>query len=209
MSLKPTAVNLWKEMLRFKSSVKSLDGTGFCFYIPPARTEGDPLTEWFSWILDDVPEGIRLVTVDFAEKRKVRLNASAKVRVIKPVLDMPAAISSDMEKGIPASDAVSIENRYALQVKRVMECTTEKNGALLNREIKKLFSLSEQIGSVPVSISTLFFAAQACFYDQCEREVRNLFRQGHHRIGQSDGDRDVAVHTGHARIQILRHLYRR
>jgi tetratricopeptide (TPR) repeat protein len=163
MNLEPTAVNLWKEMLRFRSSVKSLNDTGFCFYIPPARPEGETLTEWFSWILEDVPEGIRLVTVDFADKRKVRLNPSAKVRIIKPVLDMPAAISNDMEKGILASDAVSIEKRYTLQVKKVMECTIKKNRPLLDGEIKKLFSLSEQINTVSVSISTLFFAAQACF----------------------------------------------
>jgi tetratricopeptide (TPR) repeat protein len=172
MTLEPTAVNLWKEMLRFKSSVKSLVDTGFCFYIPPGRPEGEKLTEWFSRVPDSVPEGIRLVTVDFAEKRKVRLSPSAKVRVIKPDLDMPAAISNDMEKGILASDAASVENRYALQIKRVMECTTKKNGSLLDREIKKLFSLSEQINTVSVSISTLFFAAQACFMinakEKCE-----------------------------------------
>jgi hypothetical protein len=148
MTLEPTAVNLWKEMLRFKSSVKILDDTGFCFYIPPSRPEGEKLTEWFSWALEDVPEGIRLVTVDFAEKRKVKLNLSAKVRVIKPALDMPAAISNDMEKGILASDAVSAENQYALQVKRVMEPefdvrTREKNGKLL--DFRYLYSYKSTI----------------------------------------------------------------
>jgi tetratricopeptide (TPR) repeat protein len=172
MSLEPMAVNLWKEMLRFKSSVKRLDNTGFCIYIPPTQPEESKLTDWFSWTLEDVPEGIRLTTVDFAEKRKVKLKPSAKVRIIEPSLDMPAAISNDIDKGILASDAVSVENQYALQIKKVMECTTKKSVSLLDGEIKKLFSFAGQINTVSASISSLFIAAQACFMinakEKCE-----------------------------------------
>jgi tetratricopeptide (TPR) repeat protein len=172
MNLEPTSVNLWKEMLRFKSSVKSLDSACFCVYIPPAQPEGEKLTEWFSLILEDVPAGIRLITVDFAEKRKVKLKPSAEVRIIEPQLDMPAAVNSDMDRGILASDAVSIENQYALQIKKVMECTQKKNVSLLDEEIKKLFSFSGQINTVSASISSLFIAAQACFMinakEKCE-----------------------------------------
>jgi tetratricopeptide (TPR) repeat protein len=163
ISLEPTTVNLWKEMLRFKSSVKSLDNTRFCIYIPPTQPDGGILTEWFSSVLDETPEGIRLTTLDFAEKRKVKLKSSNKVRIIEPVLDMPAAVSNDMDKGILASDAVSPENRYALQIKKVMECTKKKDTSLLDVEIKKLFSISAQVNTVSASISSLFIAAQACF----------------------------------------------
>jgi tetratricopeptide (TPR) repeat protein len=55
---------------------------------------------------------------------------------------------------------------------QVMECTAPKNGPLLDRELKMLFSLSDQINTVSISISTLFFAAQACFIigakEKCE-----------------------------------------
>lgn len=162
--LKPTAANLWKEMLRFKSSVVDMEETHFCVYLPPTLPEGKPLTDWFSAVLDGgVPQGIRLATLDYAEKRKVKLKPSQTVRVLEPELDTAAAVSSDMNRGIVSDNAISPENQYTLQVKKVMESTPKKDASLLDKEIKKLFSLASQINTVSVSISSLLIAAQACY----------------------------------------------
>lgn len=163
-SLEPTAENLWKEMLRFKSSIKELEETRFCIYIPPTRPDSHPLTDWLSDQIDrKIPGKIRIATLDYAEKRKIKLKASEKVCIIEPRLNMTEAINNDMNSGILASDAVSVENRYTLQVKKVMECTVKKDASQLGKEIEKLFSLSTQIDTVSVGISSLFIAAQAYY----------------------------------------------
>jgi len=193
-NLQPEAGNLWKEMLRLKSSIKGLEDTGFCVYIPPALTGGHPLTGWFSDVLDrGIPEGIRLTTIDYAEKRKVRLKPSKKVRIITPDLNMREAVSNEMNRGIIAGDAGSVENQYTLQVKKVMETTTKKNEPLLDAEIKKLLSLSSRIDSVSISISSLLIASQTYFMinnkSKCEKYADKALYEAEKamKAGEPDG----------------------
>ena len=162
--LKPTAENLWKEMLRFKSSIEGFEETGLCVYIPPTMTGSHPMTDWFSEVLDNgIPRGIRLATIDYAEKRKVKLKASEKVCLIHPRLNMQEAINNEMNREIMNGDASSLENQYLLQVKKVMETATKKNESLLDKEIQTLLSLSGGIENRSIAITALLITSQAYY----------------------------------------------
>ena len=172
-SLKPSIENLWKEMLRFKACIDGLEDFRFCVYMAPSRPDGDKLTDWFSQVLDKgVPEGIRLTTVDFAEKRKVKLKASSEVKIIEPELNMLEAIGNDMDKGIVSDNPVSPENRFTLQIKKVMDCTLQKSTPALDKEVKSMLSLAEELNTVSTSITALMIAGQAYFsvnnWEKCE-----------------------------------------
>jgi hypothetical protein len=172
-SLKPTAQNLWKEMLRLKSCIKDLENSHFCIYIPPTRTDGYPLTDWFRFVLDDgVPLGIRLVTIDYAKQRKVKLRSSPKVEVLHPKLNMAEAIKNEMSKGCNTYDEVSVSERFSKQINIVMECTVGKSTSTLKKEVKKLLSLAKETGDVSSWISGLMIASQAFYsvkdYDRSE-----------------------------------------
>jgi len=172
-TLEPTAANLWKEMLRFKSCIEGMEEDRFCLYFPPTLPYGPKLSGWFSSVLDEgVPEGIRLVTIDYADKRKVKLQPSSKVMLLTPELNMPEAIRNDMDKDSDSYDTVSAETLFRKQVRVVMDCTLKKDSRLMDRETGLLLSLSKETGCIPVQITALMIAAQAYFSinntDKCD-----------------------------------------
>lgn len=167
-ALDPTFGNLMQELVRFRSCLDSMDKhTHFCLYFPPGRPDTAPLSNWFTSVLQKgVPNEIRLVTIDFAEKRKVEIsnrNVLPWVMELKPVLDMPAAIDNEMSKGGGSYDTVSIDAQYRNQVRIVMNATTKKDEALLTKEVDKLLLLSRQLKTPSTAAATLLVAAQAYF----------------------------------------------
>ena len=162
--LEPTATNLWKEMLRLKNSIKDLEETKFCIYIPPTRTDGEPLTNWFSEMIDTAPkEELRFVTIDYAKHRKVKLKESQKIKILRPKLNMTEAIKNEMDKGCNTYDEVSVSERFSKQISTVMECTVGSKSSRINKEVKILLSLAKETGVVSSQISGLMIASQA-FY---------------------------------------------
>jgi len=172
-TLTPTAFNLWKEMLRFKGSIEGMDDIRFCIYFPPTMPDGHKLTGWFSAVLNDgVPAGIRLTTIDFADKRKVKLAASSRVKLLMPELNMAEAIRNDMNKDSDSFDTVSVANQFRKQVRTVLDCALKKDSRLMDRETGILLSLSKEMGDPTARITASMIAAQAYYSinnpDTCE-----------------------------------------
>lgn len=156
--------NLWKEMLRFKSCIKGLENTCFCIYLPPSRSEGVMKTELFENILnEDIPYGIRLVTIDYARTRRIRIGSSAKVVVLKPKLNMQSALRNALERSGDSNDLLAPESLFKQQVTTVMDCTLEKNKKKLDKEIHKLQTIAEQMNDSSISISSLLISSQAYY----------------------------------------------
>ena len=77
--LVPNAENLWNELLRLRSTIKNIDDTThFSLYFPIVSYTKEHISQWFEVILDKVPKHIRLVTIDFAEDRKIKIEKNGK-----------------------------------------------------------------------------------------------------------------------------------
>lgn len=180
--LEPTLANLWKEMLRFKSCIDGLEEDCFCIYFPPTPPDGHKLTDWFNSAVDEgVPEGIRMVTIDYAKQRKIKVKPSAKIVTLHPKLNMQEAISNDMDKDSSSHDSVGTESRFRKQIRVVMDCTLKKDHTLLEKEILKLISISNEIDNESTHIAGLLIASQACYstgnHDKCEYYADNAVTQ--------------------------------
>lgn len=167
-SLAPTFSNLMNELVRFRSCVEGMDkSTRFCLYFPPGRPDTAPLTGWFTSVLKSgVPNEIRLVTIDFAEKRKVLITSGQVLPLVmelRPVLDMPAAIDNEMSKGGGSYDTVNTDAQYRNQIRVVMNTTVKKDEPLLIKEVDRLLLLSRQMNTASTATATLLIAAQAFF----------------------------------------------
>ncbi|MDR3058485.1 MAG: hypothetical protein LBU84_10150 [Prevotella sp.] len=163
--LKGTVENLWKEMVRFKSCIKDSDKFHFCAYFQPPRTDGEDLTDWFKGTLkQDIPDGIRLVTIDYAEQRKVNIRASSKVVILKPQLNMIEALNNEIEKGSYISDTVGADGRYRQQVRTVINCSQSANTTQMDKEVGKLLDISKEMTDITTIVGTYMIAAQAYFY---------------------------------------------
>ena len=158
-----TAESLWNELLRFKNCIKGLDASYFCIYIPPTTYDGLETTDWFRSVVDHIPQGIRLVTVDFAKRRKVKLSASQKVRLLKPKLNMADAIRNEMDKECGSYDPTNIDSLYTRQIRTVMDCTAKQDEAVLDKEVGSLLGLSRQLGREDAIVTTPMIAAQAYY----------------------------------------------
>lgn len=164
VSIERNFSNLWKEMLRFKSSIKRLDDINFCIYLPPPRSEGVMKTGLFGDILDEgVPEGVRLVTVDYAQNRRIKIGPSAKVAVLKPKLNMQPALRNALERDGDSNDLLAPESRFKQQVTAVMNCTLEKDKKKMDREVRTLLSIAEEMNDPSISISSLLISSEAYY----------------------------------------------
>lgn len=167
-TLEPTAKNLWNELLRFRQLIKDVsDTTHFCLYFPIVAYNKYHIAEWFDAVIKNVPKGIRLITMDFAQDRKVKLSESGKglpsCVYLHPKLDMASAIKNEMAKDSGNYDTVDIHARFRQQVIKLMDSTTEVTNNSTQREIKKLFGITKEIGTLSSHISGLLVAAQACY----------------------------------------------
>jgi hypothetical protein len=166
-TLAPTFENLCKELLRFKACIKDLHNTHFCLYFPPTRTDLPGMGNWFGKVLKaNVPNGIRMVTIDFSANRKVKIDRNVppmEVVEITPKLNMLAAIENEMDKAGSTYNTVGIDAQFRKQIRVVMNETTKKKSPLMDKEVNTLLSLSKQMNSDSARISGLLIAAQAYF----------------------------------------------
>jgi hypothetical protein len=167
-TLAPTAKNLWNEFLRLRQLIKDVEEhTHFCLYFPIVAYNKHNIADWFTSIVKEVPNGIRLVTMDFAQDRKIKLAASRQrispIVYMFPKLDMAAAIKNEMSKDSGNFDTVDLHARFRKQVMTVMDATTEVTNNSTSREIKKLLGITKEIGTLSAHIAGLLVAAQACY----------------------------------------------
>jgi tetratricopeptide (TPR) repeat protein len=166
-TLDPTAENLFKEILRFRACIKDADQSNFCLYFPPGRTDLEGAGNWFNSVLKKgVPNGIRLVTIDFAVNRKIKPDrkiAPQDVIELTPVLDMMAAIENEMDKAGSTYNTVGVDAQFRKQIRVVMNETVKLKTAKMDKEVNTLLSLGKQLNSVSATISSVLIAAQAYF----------------------------------------------
>lgn len=70
------------------------------------------LTSWFTNVLDGIPLGIRLITIDYANQRKIKLAETKKVKFLEPRLNMPDAIRNAMDKECGSYDPTNLNSIY-------------------------------------------------------------------------------------------------
>lgn len=159
-----TVENLWSELLRFRQSINGITpDTHFCLYFPIVAYSKHNIAEWLRQVIGNIPDGLRLVTLDLAADRKIRINESDLCIYLHPKLNMAEAISNEMKKGGGDNDTVDIDARFRKQIIAVMDSTTEKLNNKTPHEVKKLLSITEEIGTTSSRISGLLIAAQAHF----------------------------------------------
>ena len=172
-NVEPTAENLWKEMLRMKSCIKGLENRHFCVCFPLPPRDGKSMTSWYKDVLKrNIPEGIRLVTIDYAERRKVKLTSSSKVYLIEPELNMEEAINNEIDKGSYVSNTVGAEGRFRKQIRIVLDCSQKQDKLKLEKEIEILLNVSKEMEVIPTIVGANMIAALAWFYakenEKCE-----------------------------------------
>ena len=156
---------LLNEMLRLKSSLKNFDKLHFCLYFPPCRPDANLIGSWLQMQLKKgVPNAFRLVTIDFAAGRTIDIQNNQllpQIIEIIPHLNMMEAINNEMDKGGGSSDTVGVDARFRKQIRMVMESTLKKDKAHTDREVKKMLSISREMGNQSSIIAALLVAAQA------------------------------------------------
>lgn len=167
LTLPHTFANLILEMLRFKSCIEGLEHRNFCIYFPPTSPDGVKPGAWFTKVLKEcVPKGIRMITIDFAAKRKVAVSGkigAPEVVEIHPNLNTLEAINNEMDKAGSTYDTVSIDAQFRKQIRIVMNNTVKKSTTITDKDVQTLLSLSKQSSSTSGFISGLLVASQAYF----------------------------------------------
>lgn len=159
-----TPQSLWNELLRLKSSIKGMEERNFCIYFPPSMPNTPALTGWLHQVLKEgVPDGIRLVTIDYTEKRKITLPPDGKVIHLKAEFDLKAAINNEMDKECDTYDSTSIDSKYRKQVRKVMEVTVKQNSRLLDNEVRTLLAISNESEEPSIRMATPLIVSQAYY----------------------------------------------
>lgn len=160
-----TPQSLWAEFLRFRTTIKGMEERNICVYFPPAMPDSPALTEWFRHVLKcGVPEGIRLVTIDYAEKRKIILPPDKEIIHLKAEFDLKAAINNEMDKECDTYDSTSFDSRYRRQVRKVMEITVRQDTGLLDNEVRTLLAIANESLEPSIRMATPLIVSQA-YYD--------------------------------------------
>ena len=167
LSKKHNFSNLLQEMLRFKDAIEGVEDRNFCLYFPPGSPDGKKPGTWFKKVLQEgIPKGIRLVTIDFAAKRKITIPAGISPELIleiHPELHTLEAISNEMDKAGSTYDTVSIDAQFRKQIRVVMNNTVKKDSALTQKDVATLLSLSKQSNAISGQTTGLLVASQAYF----------------------------------------------
>ncbi|MBO9618802.1 MAG: hypothetical protein J7539_07160 [Niabella sp.] len=157
--------NLLKELLRFRSNLKGFENKNFLLYFPSAGPEAPARKNWFiEKIKKEIPDGIRLATMDYGPARKIYIPDPALrpfIVELIPQLDMHTAINNDMDKADGTSDTVGIENRLRKQIRVVMETTMKHSASTTDREVQKMLALAKESKNNTAYITSLLIASQA------------------------------------------------
>ena len=159
-----TPQSLWNEFLRFKSCITGMEERNFCIYFPPTLPDKPSLAGWFRLVLKEgVPAGIRLVTIDDANKRAIPLPSNGMVKHLKAEFDLKAAINNEMDKECDTYDSTSLDSRYRKQVRNVMEVTIKRDCHILDKEVRTLLAITNEMQELSVKIATPLVVSQAYY----------------------------------------------
>ncbi|MDN3693351.1 hypothetical protein QWZ06_14170 [Chryseobacterium tructae] len=167
-SLAPNAINLFNELERLRTSITDQSQHFyFCLYFPLAVQTKMNIAQWFQQIVEHVPDNLRLVSMDLAEERRIQLqgkkNNESLYHYMYPKLKMAEAIKNEMYKASDSYNAVDPDARFRKQVIIVMDSTTQKTQNRTDVEVKRLLTITHEIGTASSKIAGLLVAAQAYF----------------------------------------------
>lgn len=155
--------NLWQELLRLRAAMAGFNAR-FVLYFPIVPYNNYNISDWFQKVMQTVPEGLRLVTMDFARDKRLNLYDEKKkgsIVYLRPVLDMPAAINNEMKKSSSNYNTMDVHARYRQQIIVLMETTTVLKNPKTGSEVKKLLQIAQEIGTPNAIIGSLLIASQA------------------------------------------------
>ncbi|OJV54747.1 MAG: hypothetical protein BGO31_06870 [Bacteroidetes bacterium 43-16] len=155
--------NLWQELLRLRAAMAGFNAR-FVLYFPIVPYNNYHISDWFQKVMQTVPEGLRLVTMDFARDKRLNLYDEKKkgsIVYLRPVLDMPAAINNEMKKSSSNYNTMDVHARYRQQIIVLMETTTVLKNPKTGSEVKKLLQIAQEIGTPNAIIGSLLIASQA------------------------------------------------
>ncbi len=183
--------SLWEEFLRLKFCIKDMEKTDFCIYFPPTLPDGPSMTNCFRSILKEgVPKGIRLVTIDYVEKRKIKLDPGEQVICIKPEFNLKEAINNEMDKESGTYDSPSFDSRYRKQIRKVMDTSLQKKEAVLDKEVRTLLSISAETTEQTVRLATPMIVSQAYYisgeFDKSMRYADETIRPAAKLMAEGD-----------------------
>lgn len=171
IDLPHTAKYLWSELLRFRQSINGITPkTHLCFYFPISAYSKYNISEWFEEVINHIPDGLMLVTLDLAAERRIHIHESDVCVYLHPKLNMAEAINNEMRKGGDDNDTIDIDARFRKQIISVMDSTTQRVNNKTPEEVNKLLSITEEIGTTSSLISGLLIAAQAYYAIQDTRK---------------------------------------
>lgn len=159
----PTLDNFWRELLRLRSMMKGF-GAHLVLYFPIVPYNNFNLGDWLQKVMQTIPDRLRLVTMDFAQNKKLHLYDEHKkgaITYLRPILNMPAAINNEMKKGSSNYNTIEVHSRFRQQIIVLMETTTVLKNPKTATELKKLLQIGNEIGSPNAVIGSLLIAAQA------------------------------------------------
>lgn len=155
--------NLWQELLRLRTAMAGFNAR-FVLYFPIVPYNNYNISDWFQKVMQTVPEGLRLVTMDFSRDKRLNLYDEKKkgsIVYLRPVLDMPAAINNEMKKSSSNYNTMDVHARYRQQIIVLMETTTVLKNPKTGSEVKKLLQIAQEIGTPNALIGSLLIASQA------------------------------------------------
>lgn len=159
-----TPPSLWAEFLRLKSCIKGMEERNFCIYFPPTAPDKPSLAGWFRHVLKEgVPAGVRLVTIDDADKRAIPLPPTGMIIHLKAAFDLKAAINNELDKECDTYDSTSTDSRYRKQVRNVMEVTLGRDCRKLDNEVRTLLAITNEMQEPSVKMATPLVVSQAYY----------------------------------------------
>lgn len=167
-TLEPNALSLFNELERLRKSITDQsDHFYFCLYFPLVTHTKQNIAHWFQQVIEQVPENLRLVTMDLAEERRIELKGKrdneSLYHYLHPKLKMAEAIKNEMYKSSDNYNTVDPDARFRKQVIVVMDSTTKKTQNRTEVEVKRLLDITCEIGTISSKIAGLLVAAQAYF----------------------------------------------
>mgnify|MGYP006987231326 FL=1 len=149
-----------------------------------------------------------MTTIDLKKNRSIRLGESREVVCIHPQFDMAAALHNRMARSDSGNDLIAPENRFKQQVTVVMDSTQKQDWKLLDREIRKLLDIAQEIKDTNIRISALLIASEACYAireykhsmkysDETVREAEKAM-QGGETAGYSYWENGCFHESGHS-----------
>jgi len=130
------------------------------------------LLNWFVEVLKDLPDGIRLATMEIKGKRIVKKPFKKYPKLVvelSPNLNVLEAINNEIDKQSGTYDPNDLASKLREQIKKVLEIGTKNKLSALEKELKKLFEIARAMDDTKVYGMCYLLAAHT-YYTSSAKE---------------------------------------